>query len=107
MNRWKLPWQNRMGVGRHDNGEMLQMRPTGTRQNWEISLEVTPFLLYKETHFHPPSSCFFWPRLNLSIRKTEKFIRPAVTAVSGDPDGVSHVSVKQKMFAVPNVPLGN
>ncbi len=44
--RCKFPGQIE---GAADNGEMLQMRRTGTRQNGDIP-GVTPFLVNKETH---------------------------------------------------------
>ncbi len=44
--RCKLPGQIEWAA---DNGEMLQMRRAGTRQNGD-ALGVTPFLVNKETH---------------------------------------------------------
>ncbi len=44
--RCKLPWQIEWAA---DNGEMLQIRRTGARQNGDIP-GVTPFLVNKETH---------------------------------------------------------
>ncbi len=72
------------------------MRRAGTRQNGDIS-GVTPFLVSHKTHstiFGFSGLSFFRPFL--SIRKTEK-LSDGVTAVSGT-EGVSHVSVKQKML---------
>ncbi len=87
--RCKFPGQIE---GAADNGEMLQMGRTGTRQNGDIP-GVTPFLVNKETH---STTLFFPASADLSIRKTEK-LSDGVTAVSGT-EGVSHVLVKQKML---------
>ncbi len=59
----------------------------------EIFLESHHFLLIKK---HTPPPLFYPASADLSIRKTEK-LSDGVTAVSGT-DGVSHVSVKQKML---------
>ncbi len=75
-----------------DNGEMFQMRRTGTRQNGDIP-GVAPFLVNHETH---STTLIFPASAVLSIRKTEK-LSDGVTAVSGT-EGVSHVSDKQMML---------
>ncbi len=72
---------------------MFQMRQAGTRQNGDIP-GVTPFLVNHETH--STTFVFFPASAVLSIRKTEK-LSDSLTAVSGT-DGVSHVSVKQRML---------
>ncbi len=76
------------------------MRRAGARQNGDIS-GVTPFLVNHET---PPPPLFVPASAVLSIRKTEK-LSDGVTAVSGTV-GVSHVSVKQRMFVTQMIDSG-